>query len=187
MLLLIIRRRQFLVQIVFRTIHFALFCVIFSNALASIAIAYYLASVVELVMDASLRVRTRQHVIQNALSLCVTALVLSAFMIANLYKDARFYYVDFRPDLHTNGTATPYVDQASVIDLYQQCVDLGLALGLGHFISVVMGLTTHRSDQLSTLSVPVFPVFADQVPVTIALAPVINVAESDLRVVPDED
>jgi len=162
---LLAQRRQVQVESFFLLIWGALWVsVFFTNELPIVSIVLVITSLVDLYKDATVRKRSRVRIVTVRFALGVTYTIFSAFLVAGVFgKRANFHYIDFRPDTaaaRMNSTAVhgAYSDQPSVVDLYQQTADLGLAIGVEYIITSLQ-VIWHEHDALVSMHVPVSPVF----------------------------
>jgi len=175
MLFLLIRRRQFQVQVVFLCIWLGLFCVVFPNSMIALALGFFITSLCELVKDASVRVSRRFSQLKNQILVGWAFGVLAVQMIWTAYPATwtEHLYVDFRPGLATqggwsnatNGTEEiSYSDLPQVEDLYQQLVDLSLALGVGHMLTAIYVFFAAKPGEFQVFHAPVCALFIVEEP-----------------------
>jgi len=162
MVKLLVRRRSFQIATCFTLLWFAIFVAIFQNEQIILAFDLAVISFLELLKDASLKIPTKRARMQNKFVLGLGFCIISLLMIFNRYETAGDVYINVRPDISTAKSNISYSDLPQVVDMYQECVDLGISLGLGHLFWSIYLLFYTDADQCQVFKVPVVPSYHDR-------------------------
>ena len=156
MLGLLIRRRQFIVSIVFILCWFGMICAVLQDERITIVIFTVLCSLLEIVSDAKVTILNTRTVISKTWEKLAVGLlfgILAVFMVFGVIQSRQLYVV-FRPDLVQGQISS---DSPFVVDEFQAAVDLQLSFFLERVMGAFLYYRRHQPEVLQLITSPVLP------------------------------